>query len=481
MKHGKEVTPPGYEDVVLALKKKAGIDNPWAIAWAMHNKGESVKGKTEAEIMKIAEKYIKEALKDEKIKPEDKETNAMSSNAQLTKVKQVKESKANYNFSAHFLEAEVNENLREVPVIIIQEGMGNSRDKHFYTKEALQKSYRRFDGAQCYADHPTRTEEADRPERSVRDIIGYYMNPQSIDFNGKTAIKATLKIAEGDSYNWAWDLIKEAINFQKLYPDKDLVGVSINADGVTHPGEGEDEDIIHYVDEITEVFSSDVVTKAGAGGRIGAGLKESVKQYLEAKGKNLKEAGAIMKKALKKMASEMEALKAKKEAGEVDDKAYGTAMDEIVAQLNKLADEAPETEDEGEGEKKEGEGEGEKKEEEGEAPPADDKKDEKDEKVKEALRDENLMLKTKIKLMESKELVGRLLKESKLPAGTYDDLKEVLIGKDEKYCKKLIEARREFISNMLKAKVVGNGEVIVESGKKESTAFDGLPKKQSDK
>ena len=35
----KEVAPPGWEGTVKAMKKKKGIDNPWALAWHMHNKG----------------------------------------------------------------------------------------------------------------------------------------------------------------------------------------------------------------------------------------------------------------------------------------------------------------------------------------------------------------------------------------------------------------------------------------------------------
>jgi len=38
MKSLEEKAPPGMEDVVLALKKKKDIDNPYAIAWAMYNK-----------------------------------------------------------------------------------------------------------------------------------------------------------------------------------------------------------------------------------------------------------------------------------------------------------------------------------------------------------------------------------------------------------------------------------------------------------
>lgn len=43
---GREVTPPGFEDVVLQLKEQPGVENPWAVAWAMHNRG--VQPKSEA-------------------------------------------------------------------------------------------------------------------------------------------------------------------------------------------------------------------------------------------------------------------------------------------------------------------------------------------------------------------------------------------------------------------------------------------------
>lgn len=35
-----EVTPPGGEKVVKALKKNPNVDNPWAVAWSMKNKGQ---------------------------------------------------------------------------------------------------------------------------------------------------------------------------------------------------------------------------------------------------------------------------------------------------------------------------------------------------------------------------------------------------------------------------------------------------------
>jgi len=45
-----EVAPPGWEGTVKAMKKKKGIDNPWALAWHMHNKGDKPRIPEENEI-----------------------------------------------------------------------------------------------------------------------------------------------------------------------------------------------------------------------------------------------------------------------------------------------------------------------------------------------------------------------------------------------------------------------------------------------
>lgn len=46
-----EVTPPGMEPVVRALKKKGNIDNPWAVAWAM--RGQERKVSLKATLIKM--------------------------------------------------------------------------------------------------------------------------------------------------------------------------------------------------------------------------------------------------------------------------------------------------------------------------------------------------------------------------------------------------------------------------------------------
>jgi hypothetical protein len=35
------VAPPGWEDTVKKMKKHKEIDNPWALAWHMKNKGDT--------------------------------------------------------------------------------------------------------------------------------------------------------------------------------------------------------------------------------------------------------------------------------------------------------------------------------------------------------------------------------------------------------------------------------------------------------
>ena len=40
-----EVSPPGWENTVKKMKKHKDIDNPWALAWYMKNKGYTPKGR----------------------------------------------------------------------------------------------------------------------------------------------------------------------------------------------------------------------------------------------------------------------------------------------------------------------------------------------------------------------------------------------------------------------------------------------------
>jgi hypothetical protein len=174
-------------------------------------------------------------------------------------------------FHPHFLEGSYDPRTRSVDVIIVTEGMGNKRDKHFYTREAIADAVKNriFESEQAYADHPSKFDDANRPERSVRDLIGYYYDSKLVEVtdrgSGKrvAAYGAKFKIQQG--LDWVEGIIREAIDFQKRFPDKTYVGISINADGDTVPTE-RDGDSINEVVRITEAFSADMVTKPARGG-----------------------------------------------------------------------------------------------------------------------------------------------------------------------------------------------------------------------
>ena len=461
-------------------------------------------------LVKTNKKFPDEKIKNKK----GAETNTVTTNGQLNRPKKkVKESNVWYAPRSRFVETKSDaQGDRRVKVIIIQEGLGNLRDKHFYTKEALQKCFQRFEGQQCYADHPSKSEELDRPERSTRDIIGHYENVTFIEnfSKGVSAIQGDLCILPGAAYDWAWNLVQGAVQYARKYPDMNLVGISINANGVTHP-ENENNAVIHYVDEIPDVFSADLVTKAGAGGKILEGFKESMKRLKEAISKlPNKGVKTTMKKEMEKMIGEMEALKGKCESGEVEPATMPDVIGNMIDMLKGLADKVPadadadadaDTEADAKAKadadaKAKADADAKAK---ADAKPADAPADGeeaktikeaqaviekmkadmklKDAEIKES-KDKLAVADAEKKLTESKMLVATLLEKSHLPKGTFDDLKEVLIGKDEKYCQKMIEGRKEMLKNLNKVVVEGIGEIhLSESNSKVDDILAGIPTK----
>ena len=77
-------------------------------------------------------------------------------------------------------------------VILIQEGMGNLRDCFYYTKDCLKASAPLFEGKKCFADHPNQLEEQIHPERSTKDVLGYYENCEYAEDDGRGQIQADL-------------------------------------------------------------------------------------------------------------------------------------------------------------------------------------------------------------------------------------------------------------------------------------------------
>ncbi len=127
---------------------------------------------------------------------------------------------------------------------IIVPGQGSSG---IYTAENLAESAPLFKaGTEMFIDHPTETEEWERPERSIRDYAGVFLEDATVGGDG--ALYTVCKVFSG---------------VNELIKDKwEHIGVSINAwcaDPISENG---------IVPPIAGVRSVDFVTTPGAGGAI---------------------------------------------------------------------------------------------------------------------------------------------------------------------------------------------------------------------
>lgn len=127
---------------------------------------------------------------------------------------------------------------------IIVPGQGSSG---IYTAENLAESAPLFKaGTEMFIDHPTETEEWERPERSIRDYAGVFLEDASVGEDG--ALYTVCKVFSG---------------INELIKDKwEHIGVSINAwcnEPIAETG---------VVPVFAGVRSVDFVTAPGAGGGI---------------------------------------------------------------------------------------------------------------------------------------------------------------------------------------------------------------------
>lgn len=127
---------------------------------------------------------------------------------------------------------------------IIVPGQGSSG---IYTAENLAESAPLFKaGTEMFIDHPTESEEWERPERSIRDYAGVFLEDATVGEDG--ALYTVCKVFSG---------------MNELIKDKwEHIGVSINAwcaDPISENG---------IVPPIAGVRSVDFVTTPGAGGAI---------------------------------------------------------------------------------------------------------------------------------------------------------------------------------------------------------------------
>jgi hypothetical protein len=205
------------------------------------------------------------------------------------------------------------------PIRIIKPGWGSSG---YYPTETLKRDGGKVftKGLKMYWDHPTQSEESERPERSLRDLAGELISDAEWKDSGLygAGLYASAKVFE--PYRAA---VKE------LTPH---IGVSIRAAGIAEQGEADGREGL-IVEEITNAASVDFVTVPGAGGKVLELFEsyrdpEQIKKGLEMEEiKELKEA----KVALEAQVSEKDKLL--KEANEkvaTADKALKEANDSLL-------------------------------------------------------------------------------------------------------------------------------------------------------
>jgi len=138
-------------------------------------------------------------------------------------------------------------------VIIIKAGFNATKDR-YYPKEVLQRDYGIFEGLKMYADHPTESEEKERPERSIREWVAT-LKDVTCDESGTVA-----GVAE----------IIEPWLMQKLAAlrDKQMLsemGISINAVGSASKTTIDGVETLS-IEKLERANSVDFVTEPGAGG-----------------------------------------------------------------------------------------------------------------------------------------------------------------------------------------------------------------------
>lgn len=254
--------------------------------------------------------------------------------------------------------------------VLLQEGLGNLSDKFYYTRNALDSAIPIFEGKKIYANHPSTFEDEVRPERDVRDVLGHFENvvvQESED--GRAQLVADLVILPEQSFDWARGLMKHSVGFAKKYPDKEFVGLSINASGdaeevglpdymeknkipesiVPKLQKALDEGIdkVRVVNAIESAVSCDLVTEAGAGGKILKLIEEEKTMAKKAKSKESSKASDLKK--LKEAEDEAKAKQNEDDETEGDDGEHDDAAKDkelIKSMLKKHVGDDADEEDE---------------------------------------------------------------------------------------------------------------------------------------
>lgn len=134
---------------------------------------------------------------------------------------------------------------------------GKSKNGRYYSEAVLQKAASLFENVKTYANHPSRAEAKDRPERSILDITGYLS-----DVGYEEGVLKGTRHFIGDAGEKVWKIVEQVVSGGA---PSSLIGASINAIGKGVKGKVENDDVL-IVESIDAVNSVDDVTSPAAGG-----------------------------------------------------------------------------------------------------------------------------------------------------------------------------------------------------------------------
>lgn len=140
-----------------------------------------------------------------------------------------------------------------IPIKVIAPGWGSSG---YYAADMLERSAGKFGaGTKMYWNHPTPSEERERPERDLRDLAAELVGDARWQAQGPAGAGLYAEAKVFEPYQKAVD---------ELGPH---IGVSIRALGKAVPGQAEGR-TGKVIQEINQVASVDFVTQPGAGGQV---------------------------------------------------------------------------------------------------------------------------------------------------------------------------------------------------------------------
>jgi hypothetical protein len=254
-------------------------------------------------------------------------------------------------------------------VVVLQEGLGNFRDAFYYTKPALESLCKIAEGKKIFANHPSAIDEEVQPERDVLKAFGHYENFRMQEgAGGQAECVADLVLCEGEAFDRERGLLQHAVKYSEKYKNQDFIGVSIYASGdseemdldelirqgvpkgcVEKLSQAKDLGVtqVKLAKTFSDCTSIDLVTEAGAGGRISKML-ESHKETKQMAVKKNKETDT--NPANKDGGTEKPVVAAKPapDAGAHPDKDQDVAL--IKSMIDKYKGKAPDAEQEDESE-----------------------------------------------------------------------------------------------------------------------------------